>query len=455
MDHKILVVDDEEIIRNSLSIFLKSEGFEVDEAGDGETALEKITNSDSSGFDLVITDIKMPGLDGIALLKKVSKIQPETFFIIISAYAALETAISALRFGAYDYIIKPLEFEDVLFKIKKLLEHKQLLLENKELRSEIHEKYDFENLIGQTEKMQEVFESIKKVAKTDGNVLITGKSGTGKELIARSLHYHSDRKRERFVALNCGAISENLVASELFGYKRGAFTGAVKDKKGFFEAAHKGTLFLDEIGVIPFNVQAILLRAIEQKEITPVGDTAPVSVDVRIITATNLNLKEAIKEKTFRLDLYYRLNVIEISLPSLTERKDDIPLLVKHFVRKYSKAMSKPVSGVDNETMKILMSYEWIGEIRELENALERAIIFCDSDLITPKDLPPNMYSEKPRDGEVTTDNLKEAMRFYERRHILEHLSKYDNNKEDTAQDLGISVSSLYRKLDELEISLK
>ena len=455
MKRKILVVDDEEIIRNSLAYFLQSEGFSVDEAGNGEIALEKITDAESSGYDLVITDIKMPGIDGITLLQKVSGIQPETFFIIITAFGALETAVKALRLGAYDYIMKPLEFDDVLFKIKKLFEHKELLLENKNLRKEINEKYDFENLIGQTEKMQAVFESIKKVANTTGNILITGKSGTGKELIARSLHYCSKRKGERFVALNCGAISEHLVESELFGYKKGAFTGAIKDKKGFFEAANKGTLFLDEIGVVPLNVQAKLLRAIEQKEIIPVGETMPVQIDVRIITATNLDLLKAIKEEKFRLDLYYRLNVIEISLPSLSERKDDIPLLVNHFVHKYSKEMSKPVSGVDNETMKILINYNWKGEIRELQNAIERAIIFCDSSLISPNNLPPNMYMEIPEEKTTTPDDLKEAMRMYEHRHIAEALSKHGMKKEETAAALGISVSSLYRKLDELSISLK
>jgi len=451
-NNKILIVDDEEIIRESLSYILRSEGFDVDEAEDGEIALEKISGG---SFALVISDIKMPKMDGITLLQKVTNLQPETFFILITAFGSLETAVNALRAGAYDYIMKPLEFDDVLFKIKKLFDHKKLMYENKILRQEIHEKYDFDNLIGQNLKMKGVFKSVEKVAKTDGNVLITGKSGTGKELIARALHYNSHRSGQRFVALNCGAISENLVESELFGYKKGAFTGAIKDKDGFFRVAHKGSLFLDEIGVIPLSAQAKLLRAIESKEIIPVGDTNPMIVDVRIIAATNIDLKEAIKEEKFRLDLYYRLNVVEINLPSLSERKDDIPLLTKHFVRKFAKEMNRPITGVDNETMKILMNYQWKGEIRELENVIERAIIFNESNIITPKDLPPNMYSDSQSPHQDIPDNLKEAMKIYERNHISAELSKNSNNKEITAKALGISISSLYRKIEELGIPLK
>ena len=452
MSHKILIVDDEEIIRNSLSHILKEEGYDVDTAENGETALEKISQK---SVDLVITDIKMPRIDGITLIEKVSKTQPTTFFIIITAYGSLDTAINALRLGAYDYIMKPVEFDELIIKIKNLFEFRKLVLENKILREEIQKKYDFDNLIGQNAKMQEVFTSIKKVAKTDGNILITGKSGTGKELIARALHYNSNRSGNRFVALNCGAIADTLVESELFGYRKGAFTGAIKDKPGFFEAAHKGTLFLDEIGIIPLNVQAKLLRAIEQKEIVPVGDTNPITVDARIISATNINLMDAIKEGKFRIDLYYRLNVVEINLPPLAERKDDIPLLVKHFIRKHSTEMNKHITSINNEAMKVLINYEWKGEIRELENVIERAIIFCESEIITLKDFPPNMMSSASTGSQTIPESLKDAMHIYERKHITEHLAKYSYNKELTAQALGISVSSLYRKMDELQISLK
>ncbi|MFC1477168.1 sigma-54-dependent transcriptional regulator [candidate division KSB1 bacterium] len=452
MTQHILIVDDEEIIRNSLSYILKGEGYEVEEAEDGETALQKINDN---SFDLVITDIKMPKMDGITLMQNVSKTHPETFFIIITAFGSLETAVNALRAGAYDYILKPLEFDEVTFRINKLFDHKKLMRENKLLRHEIQEKYDFDNIIGQNPKMKDVYKSIKKVAKTDGNVLITGKSGTGKEMIARALHFNSSRAGYRFVAINCGAIAETLVESELFGYRKGAFTGAIKDKDGFFKVAHKGTLLLDEIGVVPLNVQAKLLRVLESKEITPVGDTNPIQVDVRIIAATNLDLQEAVKEDKFRLDLYYRLNVIEINLPALSERRDDIPLLVNHFVRKYAEKIGRPISTVDNETMKILMNYQWKGEIRELENVIERAIIFCESDIITPKDLPPNMYSDAGAGFQEIPEQLKDAMKIYERNHISAELSKNNNNKEMTAKALGISISSLYRKIEELGIPLK
>ncbi|MFC1564017.1 sigma-54-dependent transcriptional regulator [candidate division KSB1 bacterium] len=452
MNNRILIVDDEEIIRNSLSYFLKSESFEVETAENGRTALEKI---EKSSFEVIISDINMPEMDGIELLKKVSETQPETFFIIITAYGSLETAINALRYGAYDYILKPIEFEDVLFKIKKLYDHRDLLLENKLLKSELQEKYNFNNIIGQNKNMKKVFGNIKKVAKTDGNVLITGKSGTGKELIARAIHYSSKRSGKKIVAINAGAIAENLVESELFGYKKGAFTGALHDKDGFFKVAHGGTLFLDEIGVIPLNVQAKLLRAIEQKEIIAVGDTTPVKVDVRIIAATNINLKEAVDKESFRLDLYYRLNVVEIGLPPLSDRKDDIPLLVKHFIQKYNKEMGRCIKGVDNETMKILLNYEWRGEIRELENVIERAIIFCEDEMITTEDLPPVMVRDSQTHSTEIPTALKDAMKVYEKNHIMTELLKHNNNKELTAKSLGISVSSLYRKMVESNIPTK
>ncbi len=452
MNRKILIVDDEEIIRNSLSYFLSSEGFEVDLAENGKTALKKI---EEVSYEIIISDINMPEMDGIELLKNVSEIRPETFFVIITAYGSLETAINALRYGAYDYILKPIEFEDVLLKLNKLLEHKELILENKLLKSELQERYNFDSIIGKNKNMEKVFENIKKVSKTDGNVLITGKSGTGKELIARAIHYNSRRVGKKFVPINAGAIAENLVESELFGYKKGAFTGAIHDKDGFFKVAQGGTLFLDEIGVIPLNVQAKLLRALEQKEIIPVGDTTPIKVDVRIIAATNIDLKEAVDKEEFRLDLYYRLNVIEINLPPLADRKDDIPLLIKHFVQKYNKEMGRSIKGVDNDTMKLLLNYEWKGEIRELENVIERAIIFSDNEMINPEDLPPSMVRDSHTQSTEIPTLLKDAMKIYERNHITTELLKHNNNKELTARSLGISVSSLYRKMVESNIPTK
>ncbi|MFC1493493.1 sigma-54 interaction domain-containing protein, partial [candidate division KSB1 bacterium] len=276
-----------------------------------------------------------------------------------------------------------------------------------------------------------------------------------KELIARAIHYNSNRVGKKFVPINAGAIAENLVESELFGYKKGAFTGAIHDKDGFFKVAANGTLFLDEIGVIPLNVQAKLLRAIEQKEIIPVGDTTPIKVNVRIIAATNIDLIEAVEKEQFRLDLYYRLNVIEISLPPLADRKDDIPLLIKHFIQKYNKEMGRNIKGVDNNTMKLLLNYEWKGEIRELENVIERAIIFSDNDMINPEDLPPSMVRNSHTHSTEIPTMLKDAMNIYERNHITTELLKHNNNKELTAKSLGISVSSLYRKMVESNIPTK
>ncbi|MFQ6617894.1 MAG: sigma-54-dependent transcriptional regulator [Fidelibacterota bacterium] len=445
---KILIADDEESIRDSLSMIISEEGFESDVAKDGQEALKKVTQNN---YDLVITDIRMPKIDGMELLQKTLEISPQTFVIIITAYASIDTAIEALRKGAYDYLIKPLDFDDVIIRIKRLAEHRVLALENQILKQEISRKYDFENLIGRSRSMMEVFELIKKVSSTTGNVLIIGKTGTGKELVARAIHFNSPRKAGRFVAINCGAIAENLIESELFGHKKGSFTGAIRDKEGFFKIASGGTLFLDEVADIPLHLQVKLLRAIEEKKVYPVGSTTPESVDVRIIAATNRDLEVKVEEGNFREDLYYRLNVIEIKLPSLSDRKDDIPLLVKHFVTKYSRELSRNVKGVDNETMKILLNYEWKGEVRELENVIERAIILCEGEYITPYDLPANLIKQK----EIlpTSDRLKEALKVYEREHISDVLKRTQNNKEKAASILGISLSSLYRKIEELKIA--
>lgn len=429
-------------------MIISEEGFESDVAKDGQEALKKVTQNN---YDLVITDIRMPKIDGMELLQKTLEISPQTFVIIITAYASIDTAIEALRKGAYDYLIKPLDFDDVIIRIKRLAEHRVLALENQILKQEISRKYDFENLIGRSRSMMEVFELIKKVSSTTGNVLIIGKTGTGKELVARAIHFNSPRKAGRFVAINCGAIAENLIESELFGHKKGSFTGAIRDKEGFFKIASGGTLFLDEVADIPLHLQVKLLRAIEEKKVYPVGSTTPESVDVRIIAATNRDLEVKVEEGNFREDLYYRLNVIEIKLPSLSDRKDDIPLLVKHFVTKYSRELSRNVKGVDNETMKILLNYEWKGEVRELENVIERAIILCEGEYITPYDLPANLIKQK----EIlpTSDRLKEALKVYEREHISDVLKRTQNNKEKAASILGISLSSLYRKIEELKIA--
>ncbi len=447
---RILIADDEKPIRDSLKMVLEDEGYTTDVVGDGEEALEKIK---SDKYDIVITDIKMPKIDGIQLLEQASKISPETFFVIMTAYASVNTAIDALRQGAYDYLIKPVEFDDLIIRIKRLLDYKNLAFENKSLRQRISTEADFSNLIGKSEPMRKVFSIITQVAPTNSNVLIIGKSGTGKELVAKAIHYNSNRRDKVFLPINCGAISENLIESELFGHKKGSFTGATEDKIGLFKVADGGTLFLDEIGDLPLNMQVKLLRAIEDRAFIPVGGVKPVSTDVRIIAATNQNLYEKTKTGDFREDLYYRLNVVEINLPSLSERKEDIPLLVNHFIEKYSKEMGKKIIGTDNDTMRILLNHEWPGGVRELENVIERAIIFSSKELITVENL--SEYLKGVPMAHDYPDSLKDATRSFEREHILKVMKKYDYNKDEVAKALEIGLSSLYRKMDDLNISTK
>jgi two-component system response regulator PilR (NtrC family) len=450
MTAKILIADDEKPIRDSLKMILDEEGYTTDAVGDGEEALQKIKEEN---YDVVITDIKMPKVDGIQVLEEASKISPETFFIIMTAYASVKTAIDALRQGAYDYLIKPVEFDDLIVRVKRLLEYKKLALENKSLRQRISADMGFTNLIGKSDAMKKVFDLISHVAPTNSNVLIMGKSGTGKELVAKAIHYNSKRKDKIFLPINCGAISENLIESELFGHKKGAFTGAADDKQGLFKVADGGTLFLDEIGELPLNLQVKLLRAIEDREFIPVGGIKSVSTDVRIIAATNQNLFEKTKTGEFREDLFYRLNVVEIKLPTLNERKEDVPLLVNHFIEKYCNEMGKRIIGVDNDTMKVLMSHDWRGGVRELENVIERAIIFCGKDILTVDDL-----ADYVKGGAISLgypDSLKDALRNFEREHILKTIKKYEYNKDEASKALEIGLSSLYRKMDELDIPTK
>jgi len=433
MPVRILIADDEKAIRESLKMVLEEEGYSPDIAQDGTEALEKIKSSD---FDIVISDIKMPNVDGIELMNQAAKLSPNTFFIIMTAYASVKTAIDAMRAGAFDYLIKPIEFDDLLLRVKRLVDYKKISLENKLLRQRVSAEAGFQNIIGKSDAMKEVFELITQVAQTNSNVLVYGKSGTGKELVAKAIHFNSCRKDKIFLPVNCGAISENLIESELFGHKKGSFTGATDEKAGLFKVADGGTLFLDEIGDLPLNLQVKLLRAIEDKQFLPVGGVKPIASDVRIIAATNQNLFEKAKAGQFREDLYYRLNVIEIKLPSLNERKDDIPILVNHFIEKHCNEMGKKVLGVNNETMKILLSHNWPGGVRELENVIERAVIFAKEDIIQPQNLSDNLR------GSYTVanfpDSLKDAVKNFEREHILRIFKKCNYNKEEASKILNI-----------------
>ena len=451
MAHKILVVDDEEIIRDSLFYILEKEGYEVDKAENGKTAYDKMI---ANHFDLVITDIEMPVMRGTELLEKIKTLNVQTSVIVITAFGSLETAITALRNGASDYILKPVEFDELLIKTKRLFEVRDLLLENRVLREEIHRKYDFENIVGKANSIKKVYEMIEAVAETDSTVLISGNSGTGKELVARALHYKSHRKNKPFVAVNCGAISENLIESELFGHKKGAFTGAISDKEGYMKAANGGTLFLDEISEMPPQLQVKLLRAIQEKEYTPVGTTVSLSVNTRFIATTNRNLEEEVKNGRFREDLFYIINVVDIHLPSLKEREEDIPLLADHFLNKYRKELNKNIKGIDNEAMRAILSHEWKGEVRELENIIERAVIFCKGDMITLQELP---VTFKPKMDELDfsfNGSLDDSVRKFERDFILRALENNENNKEKTADALRVGLSTLYRKLKELDIKI-
>ncbi len=451
MNENILIVDDEKDIRESLSAVLQSEGYICTEAENGETALEKV---EASNFDIIISDIVMPRVDGMKLLEKSLQISPSTLIVLMTAYASIETAISALRIGAADYLLKPIEFDEVIMRVKQLLKQKQLILENKLLRQQIDKRFNFNNIIGQSKSMQEIYGMIKQISTAPTNVLITGASGTGKELVARAIHNNSNRSGQPFIPVNCGAIATNLYESELFGYKKGSFTGAASDRDGLFKAANTGTIFLDEIGELPESVQVKLLRVLQEKEIRPVGSNSVIKIDVRILAATNKDLYKEVQEKRFREDLYYRLNVVEIKLPALSERKDDIPILVNHFISRFNEELNKSIKGVDNEVMKTFLQYEWRGNLRELENMIERAVLLCETDYITLKSLPPHMQqnNQKRENYDSLPDNLSLALEEVEKQHITRILKELNWNRYDAAQRLGVDTSTLYRKMVKLSI---
>ena len=451
MAEKILVVDDEDIIRESLSFILRKEKYEVEEATNGKIAFKMLKES---SYDLVITDLEMPEMKGIELLDELRKMNLQTNTIVITAYGSMETAIAALRSGASDYILKPVEFDELIIKVKKLFEVRDLHLENRILRRELQRDYNYTNIIGKSAAIAQIFDMIKAVADTDSTVLISGNSGTGKELVAKALHYNSKRSNKPFIALNCGAISENLIESELFGHKKGAFTGAISDKEGFIKAAEAGTLFLDEISEMPPQLQVKLLRAIQEKEYTPVGTTISLPVNVRFIASTNRNLLEYVNQGKFREDLFYRLNVVDIHLPSLKEREGDIPLLADFFLDKYRKQMNKNIKGISNDAMRALMNHEWKGEIRELENVIERAVIFCNEDLINVKNLPAQFQSATEPSEYSPSGSLDESVKRFEKEIIIRALEANEFNKEKTADTLQVGLSTLYRKMKELDIQI-
>ena len=447
---KILLADNETTFRETFTKLLQEEGLSVTAVDNGTDAINAVMRQ---SYPVVILDNQMSGLEGTKVLREIMKLRPQTRVIMITAFGTIEMAVEAMKLGACDYVIKPVIFEDILVKIHQQLRYLDLQEENQELKRELKSKFDITQIIGQTQAMQQVFEIIRKVSRIKSNVLITGESGTGKELAARAIHYLGLNNSSRFIAVNCSAIPEGLIESELFGHKKGSFTSAIKDKKGLFESTHGGTLFLDEIGCMPLSCQVKLLRAVEHRQIIPVGSTEPVEIDLRLVAATNKNLPEEIKNGQFREDLYYRLNVVGIHIPPLRERKEDIPLLVNYFIKKYNKEMGKQCAGVSDNVMQILINYEWKGNIRELQNIIERAVIFAEDDIIKFSDigsidsrtiLPPNEVNE----------NLQAAVKIYEREHICRILNKYNWNKVEAAKALKVGLSSLYRKIDEMQLNV-
>jgi two-component system response regulator PilR (NtrC family) len=445
--YRLLVVDDEESMREFLTIMLQREGYLVDTAADGAQAVARLKEQ---GYDLVVSDIKMPRLNGFELLAQVRERSPDTAVIMVTAFSTTEEAVEAMKQGAYDYITKPFKNEEIRLIVRNALERKSLRQENLELKRELERRYAFGNLIGKSKKMQEVFDLIRKVAASRANVLITGESGTGKELVARAVHFNSERKERPFVAVNCGAIPENLLESELFGHEKGSFTGAVQQKAGLFEVADGGTLFLDEIGELPAMMQVKLLRVLQEREFRRVGGTKNIQVDVRLTAATNKELEAEVGAGRFREDLFYRLNVIRIALPPLRERREDIPLLIEHLCRTLT---GREAVAVTEGAMRRLLDYHWPGNVRELENVLERCMVLGHSERITETCLPPAFQGGSASAGALSTEipeaglDLDVYLGGIEREILLKALEKTGGVRKKAAELLGITFRSIRYRL--------
>ncbi len=451
----IHVIDDEPIIHEVLGELLTSEGYEVEISSSGEEALNKYS---TRSFGLVLLDLLMPGMDGIEVLKKIRKIDPHAVIIIITAYASVESAISAMKTGAFDYIQKPFKHDELLLTVKRAIEHKKLQEENIRLKDELGKKFSFENIIGKSTGMKSIFEVIKAVAPTKSTILIQGESGTGKELVSRAIHQNSTRVNLPFITVNSGSLPPDLLESHLFGHVKGAFTGAVSDKKGLFEAADKGTIFFDEVSSLNPETQAKLLRVMQDQEFMMLGGTKTIRVDVRLIAATNSDLEELIKQNKFRQDLFYRLNVIKIELPPLRERKEDIPILIKHFLDIFSKENKKEIEGITEDVTEILVNYDWPGNIRELENLIERAIVLTKSKLITRKTLPSFLLSVR-EDTKILPSpnnelNLKEYIQIQQKKAIISALKKAKGIQKNAARLLGVKPTTLNEMIKRLDIDV-
>ena len=447
MGARILLVDDEVTFREAFAQILRADGYECVTAGDAEEGLERLQKS---SFDIAVLDIRLPGMDGVELLGKVLEFSPQTLAIMVTAHGTLENAIEAMHKGAVDFFSKPLKFDEALIRIRGLLERQQTAQEIQALRRDVRRAYDFENIVGRSARMQELFEVIRRVASTMASVLITGETGTGKELVARAIHHASAETRtKRFVALNCAAIPDALLESELFGHMKGAFTGATSHKRGLLEVASGGTIFLDEIGEMGLPIQAKLLRAIERKEVVRLGGNETISLRVRVLSSTHRDLERYVVEERFREDLFHRINVVHIRVPPLRERPEDIPLLAEHFVEKCRRELKRQCRGLRPEAMTAFLAYAWKGNVRELANVVERALILGDEseDYIGLEDLP---RSFRGLGGDVAPDELKAAMARFESRHLLSVLRATGGDKQAAAARLQIGLSTLYRRVDDL-----
>lgn len=459
LKQKILIVDDEASIREFLEIMLKKEKkYEITLAEDGEQAIKILQKKT---FDLVISDLQMPNKTGMDVLNYINQMCPQTVFMLITAFGSTEIAVDAMKLGAYDYITKPFKLDEVRINIAHALDSVQLQKENRTLKRELKRTYNFENLVGNSEKMHDVYNIVKRVSLAPTNILVTGESGTGKEVIAKAIHYNGPLKDAPFITVNCGAIPENLMESEMFGHKKGSFTGAVQDKMGLFQAAHGGTLFLDEIGELPLNIQVKLLRALQERIIRPVGSTENIAVDLRIIAATNRTLEDMVQDGSFRQDLYYRLNVINIHAPALRDRKEDVPLLANHFLHKFNEKLGRDVSSISAEAFERLEGYSFPGNVRELENIIERAMALEVGDSILPESLPPLVQTESGKkyasvhEIMITDDGveLDKIMDQIEKEMLLKAMHASEGVKKHAAKLLGISFRSMRYRAEKHNLS--
>ncbi|MFQ5584062.1 MAG: sigma-54-dependent transcriptional regulator [Calditrichia bacterium] len=457
MQKQVLIVEDDINTLNGLSDVLQEEGYKVAKAKNARQALATFKKSN---INLILMDYLLPDQDGIQLSKIFLDEQPEVKIIMLTAFGTVKNAVNAMKIGIYDYLTKPIDLDELLIIINRAIKEQNLISENIALKSQISQKYRFENIIGQSGKMQEVFQKVFKVANTDATVLLSGASGTGKELIARSLHHHSSRRNQQFVEINCASIPENLLESELFGHEKGAFTGAYKSKKGKFEIAHMGTLFLDEISELPLSLQSKLLRVLQEKTFTRVGGVDVIEVDVRLIAATNANLEKLMREGKFREDFYYRLNVVPILLPPLRERYEDIGILTDHFIEKYARKNSRNIKGISEKARQVLMNYEWPGNVRELENAIENSIIMSENEIIDMEDLPGYLQAAS-RETEMIKEKLididedmsyREKLNAFEKEIIRQALLETKGNRTRAAKKLGFTLRTLRNKINKYNL---